>query len=190
MDRDEICKMVHKKRVEDGLRQGFELSLPDRVARYLEIEPHAILPYHHFSPVSAECVDLYRNAHFYGCISLVQAVAEALVKFLCERNGWKPDRKYEKNIKRLSRRGFLSTDLHAWLLDIWERRDDYHHLNPDIEQDMEALQELARHKLEMLCQAEKVVFDFEIKDGCIVPKNPKYWEIRADRTMPVYYNFE
>ena len=39
-----------------------------------EIQP--IIPYTHFAKASSECWDMFDNAHYYGCISLTQAVAE------------------------------------------------------------------------------------------------------------------
>ena len=109
------------------------------------------------------------------CISLSQSVAEALVRFLCERNRWRPAKSFEENVRKLRGRGFISAELVIKLLEIWSKRDDYHHLNPAIEADRNEVEVLARAKVQLLTEVEKDIFDFGIKDGAIVPKNPKYW---------------
>ena len=89
---DEITKKtVEKARIKDTLEQEFTLTLDQRVNRSLELKPHGIIPNSHFAAVSAESHDLYRDGHFYGTISLTQAVAEALARFLCQKNGWEPN---------------------------------------------------------------------------------------------------
>lgn len=90
-------KLVDKAQTADTLRQEFELTLEDRVNRYLELKPHGIIPNSHFAAVSAECHLLYRDGHFYGAVSLTLAVAEALVKFLCK----KMDGSLTKNLKKI-----------------------------------------------------------------------------------------
>ena len=94
---DKTKKLVDKAQTEDTLKQEFALTLDQRAKRYLELRPHGIIPNSHFAAVSAECHSLYRDGHFYGTISLAQSVTEALIKFLCEKNGWKPNKDFEKN---------------------------------------------------------------------------------------------
>ncbi len=55
------------------------------------------------------------------------------------------------------------------------KRDDYHHLKPNIEGDRQALEELAREKVGLLAEVESEVFRFTFADGKIIPKQPKYW---------------
>ena len=50
---------------------------------------YQILP---FGGASAECVALYTDGRFYGCVALAQSVAEAIVRFLRQKSGWKPER--------------------------------------------------------------------------------------------------
>ncbi len=171
--------------IEDTLRQIFEQTLPERIKRYIEIKPHPIIPYHHFSSVSAECIELFRDGHYFGCISLAQAVAEAIVKFLCERNGWKPKKHYEKNIIKLHSRKFISDIIQNCFMEIWKTRDDYHHLNSSIETDRQKLEKMAKEKLGILQQIESDIFGFTIVEGKIKPINLKYWDIDGD-TAPVF----
>lgn len=178
-------RQVERKRIENDLRQVFEQSLPTRIQRYMEIKPHPIIANHHFSSVSTECIDLYRDGHFFGCISLIQAVAEALVKFLCFRNGWKPDKVFEENINKLVTRSFISSQIKNFFLEIWDKRDDYHHLNSTVENDRKKLESMAKTRLDLLSKIESEIFNFKIVDGKISPTNPKYWDIKGN-TATVY----
>ena len=97
----DVHKMMQRARAKDAIKQEFEQTLCSRVERYLKVKPHGIVPHTEFSPVSAECTCLFRDGHFYGSIVLSQALAEAIAKFLCQKNGWKPKRSFEKNIATL-----------------------------------------------------------------------------------------
>src|SRR3989344_8599575 len=123
---DQAKKHVEKAQAEDTLKQEFALTFDQRVKRYIELKPHGIIPNSHFAAVSAECQSLYRDGHFYGAISLAQSVTEALVKFLCERNGWKPNKDYEKNLEQLKTREKISPELASLFTEVWKSRDDYH----------------------------------------------------------------
>ena len=145
-----IPPAMQRQLLEDSMRQEFDQTLPDRITRYLQVKPHEVIPYQHFSPASAECSLLFRDGHFYACIALIQAVAEALVRFLCPAHSWKPGKAFEKNVERLAVRGFISADLKEALMRIWEARDTYHHLNPDIELDRQKLEQLVLEKAGLL----------------------------------------
>ncbi|MBU0978218.1 hypothetical protein KKF92_00085 [Patescibacteria group bacterium] len=182
-------KLVEKTQLKDTLQQEFDFSLEQRIERYLELKPHRIIPNSHFASVSAECHLLYRDAHYYGTISLTQAVAEALVKFLCTVNSWKPDKVFEKNLKQLEKRGKIAGELKTEFSKIWKRRDDYHHLNLQIEQDRQKLEILAKEKLACLKQIEEELFAFSTNNGKLVPKFPKYWD-QKDGKVPVYLRLD
>ena len=186
---DKTKKLVEKARTEDTLKQEFALTLDQRVNRYLELRPHGVIPNSHFAAVSAECHSLYRDGHFYGTISLSQSVAEALVKFLCERNGWKSNKDFEKNLKQLETRGKISRELVSLFTVVWKNRDDYHHLNPQIEQDRQKLELLAKEKLTDVRKIEQELFAYTAKEGKLVPKYPKYWD-QKDGTVPVFLRFD
>lgn len=179
---DKIKQLVKQAQIKDTLTQEFRLSLDQRIARYLALKPHEIIPNSHFAAVSAECFLLYRDGHYYGTISLSQAVAEALVKFLCHVNNWKPDNEYEGNLRQLEKRGKITTELSKLFKEIWKGRDDYHHLNPKIEQDRQKLEVIAKEKLTNLKNIEKELFAYSINMGKLVPKYPKYWDRKQDTT--------
>ncbi len=178
MGREELIQhSIRQKQAEDSIKQEFEQTLADRVARYLQVSQAGIIPNHYFAAASTECIFLFRDGHFYGCISLVQAVAEAIIKFLCQKNSWKPCSNFEENVNNLFVRGFISERLKGKFLEIWGNRDDYHHLNSTVEVDRQKLTELARGKICLLAETEKEIFNFAVNpDGSIAPKQPKYWE--------------
>jgi hypothetical protein len=166
----------------ESIRQEFEQTLPERVERYLQVKPHGIIPNAPFAAPSSECSFLYRDGHFYACIALVQAVAEAIVRYICDIDFHGHDRVFEKNVEKLYKREFISGKLKESLLKIWEKRDDYHHLNPSVKSDRQTLEKLAKEKARLLVKVESEIFKFSLgKDGGIVLKYPKYWKISGDR---------
>jgi hypothetical protein len=186
----DIQETMQRVFTEDGIKQEFEQTLSSRVERYLKVKPHGIVPLTEFAPVSAECTLLFRDGHFYGSIALSQAVAEAIAKFLCQKNGWKPKKNFEENVAKLQTRQFISNGMKDKFLRIWEKRDDYHHLNPTIETDREKLEALAYEKVLLLKEIESEVFKFSIVDGKLVPENRKYWVLQQNGTVPVFLKLE
>jgi len=186
---DSVSKLVEREQLKDTLQQEFDFNLEQRVERYLELKPHGIIPNSHFATVSAECHLLYRDGHYYGTISLTQAVAEALVKFLCTINGWKPGKVFEDNLAQLEKRGKIVEDLKTKFLEIWQRRNDYHHLNQQVEQDKQKLEQLAKEKLSRLKQIEEELFAYSANNGKLVPKFPKYWDQKDGKTS-VFLRFD
>jgi len=186
---DKTQKLIKKAEAEDALKQEFSLTFQQRVSRYLELRPHGIVPNSHFAGVSAECYSLYRDGHFYGAIALAQSVAEAIVKFLCNKNGWSPKKEFEKNIKQLIARGKINTSLTVVFTRIWKNRDDYHHLNPQIKRERQKLELLAKTKLTDLKIIEEDLFAYITKDGKLIPKYPKYWD-QKNGTVPIFLRFD
>lgn len=176
MDKKIVHELIQHKQVEDSIKQEFEQTLADRAVRYLQVKPHQIVPYTHFSAASAECSLLFRDGHFYGCIALTQAVAEALVRFLCQRNSLKPAKDFKQNVDKLAGK-LISDKLKQSLLKIWDKRNDYHHLNPNVKTDCQALEELAREKARLLAEVEREVFHFTFAEGKIIPEYPRYWNV-------------
>ncbi|MDP2930666.1 MAG: hypothetical protein Q8N56_03625 [bacterium] len=176
MDTEIVKKLIQQKQTEDSIRQEFEQTLSERVIRYLAVKPHGIIPNTKFAPASSECSLLFRDGHFYGCIALVQAVAEALMRLLCQTNKI-PLGEFENNLKQLFEAEVITDGIRKSFLKIWERRNDYHHLNPTVETDRQELEKIAKEKASLLVEAEKEIFSFvPSTDGKLIPKEPKYWE--------------
>lgn len=174
-------RTTKQKKIEEALREEFKQTLPERVNRSLQIDPNISLPPHHFVFSSLECGYLFRDGYYYGCILLVQAVAEAIVRFLCKKNGWNPVDEFEKNVKKLFSRGSINEELKEHFLKIWEKRNDYHHLNFRVIKDSSMLNMIALEKIGLLTRIENEIFAYNlvIADD-IKAKYPKYWELEQD----------
>src|SRR5687767_9937121 len=131
---------TEKEYREENLRTSFELSLPRQVDRSLRAQVHSIIGNEYFSVASRECYDMFVTGHFYGCITLCQSVAEGLARFIAERSGMRPPGEFEENVATLRKRNLISEDVCKALLAIHGKdRNDFHHLNKEIERDYKKL---------------------------------------------------
>jgi len=122
---------------------------------------------------------------FYGCITLVQSVAEGLGKFLAEKNTIKVYNNHDKLIAELSNRGVISaTAREAFKAIRGKDRNDFHHLNKRIPQDRDKLEKRAEGCMNSLYTIESEVFAYEHDGtGRIIMKHRKYWPPDDDRGM-------
>jgi len=191
MDREEISKVIRLQQLADRLRQDFIGKLDERILRYQELDFIKVTPNAHFASVSAECILLYRDGHFLACIALCQAVAEAIARLMCERStfGASISKDYEKNVENLEKRK-IQPNCSELFKEIWEDRNNYHHLNPEIPTERSKLQDIAKSKIITLHKIESKVFDFTwTKDGAISPRHPRYWDFK-DGFLNVFLRFE
>jgi len=187
----ELNNLRQQKKIEDSIKQETEQTLSLRAQRYLKVKPHEVVPNTQFAAVSAECTLLFRDGHYYGCITLTQSVAEAIVRFLCQKNSWEPEKNFENNINTLLIRNFISEKLKNKFLQIWENRNDYHHLKPKIEVQRTKLEEISYEKVLLLKEIESEIFKFSLnKDGKLIPENKKYWELSENGTIPSFLKLE
>jgi len=190
MDKEEVQKAIKRHRLQDRLQQDFLASIDDRISRYLELDFGQVVPNTHFAPITIECILLYRDGYFFACIALCQAVAEALLRFMCERNDIR-NKGFETNIRNLSK---LKDNIHPdWikmLKRVWKNRNDYHHLNPDVPTEEEKLKEIAKDKIVSLLDVESKVFAFEWVDGRIKRTYPEYWLENDGGLLNSYLRFE
>ena len=178
MDEKTKRELFQRALTTDSMKQEFEQTLPERVERYLQVKPHGIIPNAPFAVPSSECSLLFRDGHFYACIALVQAVAEAIVRYMCDIDFKKHGKVFEKNVEKLHTRKFIDDKLRESLLKIWDKRDDYHHLNSNVKSDRQTLENLAKEKACLLVELESHMFEFRVaNDESMIPKYPKYWKI-------------
>ena len=149
---------VPKEQIEQSIKQEFERSLPNRVARHLQINASVFIPSAQFSAASFECSLLFRDGYFYACIALTQAIADSLARSFCHKNGWEASRNFRVNVEKLCVRGIISDKAGKALVKIWEKRNDYYNLNPNLAADRRALEDLAREKIRLLAEAEKEIY--------------------------------
>lgn len=162
---------------EEFLRQRFEHSLQERVRRRQSAPVHAAIPAEWFAAATRECRDLYVDGHFYGAICLTQAVAEGISKFLTIRNGHRDSGHQNSRNTMLKKRGVISLEAYRAFKAIeGGDRNDYHHLNANIETDLEKLEERAGECVRALFEIQIEVFAFSVGEGgTMVVVNPHYW---------------
>jgi hypothetical protein len=184
-DPDRLAKLQRRIVVRNGLEQSDVGSLDARVERWLSLDPPLMVPATPFSPASAECFFLYRDGHHYGCISLCQAIAEALVRHLCAKSAI-PQKKWETNLRNLRKKGRVDDEFVKDASIVWARRNDFHHLNSTIPTDLAELSDLARAKIEALVRLEKQLFSAEFPGGVLTPDKPENWTQSGDGTTKVF----
>ena len=190
MDREKILKAIKRKRLEETMQGYFLATLNERISRYQELDFIRLTPNTHFAFVSVECINLYRDGYFLACIALCQAVAEAIVRLMCERSKCNSvSQDYEVNIQNLHKRK-IQPDCNELFKEIWKDRNDYHHLNPTIPTEKSKLQDIAKSKIIVLHKIEAKVFEFNIINGAVSPMYAKYWDFNENGMLNVYLRFE
>ena len=167
------------------------MTLDERIDRFMKVRHTRIVAGTQFAAASSECLELFRDGHFYGCIALCQSAGEALVWYMCECNSFPPAKYFEKNVKKLRRRGFIDGGFVEACDRLWGKRNDYHHLKAGIVTDRRELEELALEKIGALTHMEGTVFAEVDSDtpGALRPKHPKYWPKKGKAQIGVYLRF-
>ena len=158
------------------LQRVDEARLPARLERAVHTHVHELIPNHFFSAASSECRDTFIDGHFYACVSLAQAVAEALARFLngFHRVGAKNDP--PQQARRLRKAGAISDKALNAFLRIWGNdRNTFHHVNRDIPTDATVLESRAEECVNALLEIESELFAYSADEGRIIPKNEAYW---------------
>jgi len=180
-------EVIRRRMTEDDLRARFEATIEQRVDRYREISHQPMTSFQHFADASAECVSLYTDGYFLSTVMVTQAVAEAIRRFVVERNGTKITNKSDgpSVVTLLVENGIISEDCAVAFNRIWGSfRNDVHHMNPKVAQiDFPAL---AKGNIQDLAVIEREIFDFKVDKGKIIPTNPQYWDAGADGKMGVF----
>jgi len=193
MNDGEMREAIRRAELEHMLKTDCLSTISDRVTRYLELDFIKITPNTHFASISAECMLLYRDGYFFACIALCQAVDEAIVRLICERNGMGSPHftKFETNIRKLKKlKNKVPPDWVEMFERIWENRNDYHHLNPEVPTQKEKLREIAKDKIVALVNVESKVFAYDMAQGAINPKYPQYWPKLQKGLLNVFLRFE
>lgn len=178
--------LVRRAHLADALRQEFDGTLDARIDRYLRASHHPIVANTSFAAASSECVELFRDGHFYGAISLSQAVGEALVRYMCQSHSFRPAGDFEENVRRLHQRSFIDESFREVSSRLWEKRHDYHHLNPSVATELSELEAIALEKIRTLAEMESWVFEYTVHDGKLDPKHPQYWRSMKPGELQVF----
>ena len=161
---------------QEQLKQHDAARLDGRLERAGRTQVHGVIPNGFFSAASSECRDAFIDGHFYAAISLAQAVAEGVARFLAgfHKVGAKKDP--SQRVRRLREKEAISAEALKAFLQIWGNdRNTFHHLNPDIPTEHQVLEERAEECVAALFTIESEIFAFEVDEGKIVPKHRVYW---------------
>lgn len=175
-----------KTRLIAQLRQECEATAENRAERYLRAKHHGIIADTPFAPASAESIELFRDGHYYGCISLSQGVGEALARHMCQSNQFSPAKTFEENVATLKSRKFIEDEIESQFLGLWEKRDDYHHLNGTVVTDRATLEQLAFAKIRALAIIEAWVFGYSPGPGALMLRFPQYWAKPSEDRVSVF----
>jgi hypothetical protein len=169
---DEWCR--------DQLASRDAARADDRFRRQQASRVHQVIPSHWFAPASSECRALYVDGHFYGCISLSQAVAEGLSKFLAEHHGVSHRQAQGLRVAALLAAEAISSDAaRAFQAIEGTDRNAIHHLNREIPRDAAMLEARAAECVESLYVIESEIFAFTVQGTAIAPRHPQYWTIEG-----------
>ena len=160
----------------DQLRRHDGARLVSRTERAARTEVHGVIPNHFFSAASSECRDVFIDGHYYGCISLAQAVADGLSSYLGRLHHVGAKKDPQQRVQRLSKKGIISAGALDAFFRIWGNdRNTFHYLNEDVPTNYSDLERRAEECVKSLFEIESELFAFGISEGRIVPTHPIYW---------------
>lgn len=175
--------------IRNNLAQTDAATLDDRVARAMETRVHEIMP-GYFGGASTECRDDYVDGHYYSCISLAKAVAEGISKYVTDRNKIKRQNDFPTRVRRLKDDKFITEAGESALLRIWgsgSERNDFLHMNPEVETDHQRLKQRARECVDDLFTVESYLFARKQPVGPIEPVFPRYWDFAEDGSVAGFW---
>jgi hypothetical protein len=113
-----------------------------------------------------------------------QAVNDAILKFIAERNHIQATN-HQELMEVFVHKGIISNDCADASERIWHSfRNDVHHMNPKVTNI--PFKQLAKQNLQALAIVEREIFGVNIEGGKLVPKQPLYWDVQKDGTVPVF----
>lgn len=173
--------------IENQIRAEDARTLTDRASRALQICRSFIIPMGPFALPSAECARLFRDGHFYGCISLAQAVTDAIIRHVYWAEFPDADRsifgKLHQRLGELRRNNRIGDAANDAVEQIWRHRNDFHHLDPKTQIGERKLEEIAIEALTLLARIEEEFFSYSLKEGAISPDKPQYWNITDGKAL-------
>lgn len=160
------------------MRAHFEAHISERLRRASSARFQNIIPAHWFAAAASECYGMYIAGFFYGAISRTQAYVEALSKYLAEHHKIRVGKDIAERCRRLRDCDVLSAPGFDAATKILNERNDFHHLNKDVEQDFRKLEERAAECINLLHLLESEVFAYSFASetpGQVVFSKPEYW---------------
>lgn len=153
----------------------FQAELASRLDRVARVRLQQFIPAHWFAVAASECIRMYIAGSFYGAITVAQAYVEALSRYLAEFYQIRVGKDVEERCRRIHKAGIIADASLEAALAVFSDRNDYHHLNKDVERELQRLETRAEECLNHLHTIESDVFAYTHADGKIVVKNLKNW---------------
>jgi hypothetical protein len=178
--------LAERRGIEESIREEVLRTVSDRVDRYLQVRGRVLVPAGPFAAPSVECVEQFRDGHFFGCIALTQAVLEAIIRRIWQVKFHKQPNKdgsFEKNLEALHEKKFISDEWKTKLEQMWAERHSFHHLRPSVESDRQKLESMARNTLNVLNDLEREFFGFTFREGMLVPDHPEFWSSAGGQAL-------
>ena len=178
---------ARRRMLESHIRQQFEISFPARVDRAVALIQHQIVPHHHFTEASAQCIYLWRDGYFLAVIMMTQAIVEGVCRFVLERNSVTMDAVPPDAVEVMLQRDLITPECGEAICRIWKSfRNDVHHMNPKVAEIQEHFHGLAERNIKDLQTIEREIFGFDIDKGKLRPRQRKYWDVQENGTVPVF----
>ncbi|MBK8909104.1 MAG: hypothetical protein IPM60_14815 [Rhodospirillales bacterium] len=164
------------------MRSSFEAELTQRLSRASQVRLQDVIPAHWFAAAASECASMYIAGFFYGSISVAQSYVEALSKFLAETHAKTHNVSMGNNVeerwKRLHKKKVVSSAVCDAAVSMFADRNDFHHLNRQVEQDHRELEARARKCVNHLHTIESEVFAYSFDEpGKLTYHKPEYWPL-------------
>jgi hypothetical protein len=161
----------------EQLRRNDESYFEQRFARLARNPVHNFVPAEWFAAAATECREMFRDGHFYGCISVAQAVGETLAtQFLVDQHPRAEKQQEETWAEAWLRAGVITERCCQAFLRIRKNRNDFHHLNKGIPTDRVILERRAEECVKDLYDIESEIFAYEISSqGTLIRQRPEYW---------------
>src|SRR5882724_3203507 len=153
--------ITDQSRMEEAIKNEVLRTLAERTSRFLQVHSMQLMPDGPFAAPSAECVEQFRDGHYYGCIALAQAVTEMMIRHMCQvklRKRKTQEADLKKNVEALHKQGRITDDWKTTLDHVWANRHAFHSLLPSVEMDRQKLEDAARNHLRLLKDLEKEFF--------------------------------
>lgn len=183
---DQPDPLAERQRIEDSIKDEVLGTLSDRAERFLQVRGAFLVPDGPFAAPSVECIKLFRDGHYYGCIALTQAVVEAIIRHIWQIRLKKKPRQegaFLRNVEDLYKAKIVSSVWKSQLCEMWTERNSFHHLRPSVETDEKKLEDIAERTLKLLSDLEQQFYGFQIQDGMLVPTHPEYWKTRNGEAL-------
>jgi hypothetical protein len=173
-----------REELKRSIYSEIEWTIEARIDRYLSVDHQWLIANHYFAQASHECLLLYRDGYFTSCIMVAQALSEGILKFVAERNNLQVGKEKKQDLAKMMEQHRIISHTFVEVFDRIQRsfRHDFHHMNPSVA--TVDLEEFAKRNITDLAAIEREIFEYSSgREGTLVLKNPKYWDLQPDGSV-------